>query len=310
MLHQELGSSGPNGRYDPFAAMSRNSRRTRTARPSRMARIMGLVRTAGRQMLKGDGPTWLLLLAFVLLAGITTPLLRRTIEPPTSQPATVRFLEAPAWLGQSLIDHLGRVAIRQIQGDPLDRADLVAAREALQRSGWFESVAQVSRAVTGDIEIDAVFLQPTTIVTDAFGDVVIDALGRPLPEGSRMVDDGPIIRIVNPRESRPRRPGRPWPGDDMIAAMRLHALLEHHTWTSQITAIDLSEFDRTGSLLIQTDLPATLQWGSAPGEETPLESLADHKIQWLDQFHRDHGRIDAHHRGTIDLRSGSHVLAN
>lgn len=269
-----------------------------------------MVAATGRAMLRGDGPTWLLLLAFLAMAALTTPMLQRTIQATTSEPATVRFVEAPAWVGQSLIDHLGRIAMRQIDGHPLDRADLVAAREALTRSGWFESVGQVSRRVNGDIDIDAVFLQPTTIVTDAFGDVVVDAMGRPLPEGSRMVDERPIIRIVHPRESRPRRPGRPWPGDDMIAAMRLHAMLDHHPWTNQITAIDLSEFDRTGSLLIQTDLPATLQWGSAPGEETPLESLADHKIQWLDQFHRDHGRIDAHHRGTIDLRSGSHVLAN
>ena len=263
-----------------------------------------------RGAFRGDGPTWLLLLAFVVAAAIATPMLRRTVASEQAHAGEVRFVEAPSWVGQSLIDHLGRVVARQVTGDALSREDLMAARDALERSGWFESVTQVRRDAHGGIDVQAVFLQPSTVVTDDFGDVIIDATGRPLPEGSQIAQGKPVIRIVNPRENRPRRPGRPWPGDDMVAAMRLHTLLENRQWAGQVTSIDLTEFDRSGSLLIRTNLPSTFQWGSAPGEETPLESLAAHKIQWLDQFYRDHGRIDAHHEGVIDLRSGSHVLAN
>ncbi len=257
---------------------------------------------------RGDTGAWMLIAAFFVILGVATPRLRAIALQTAPAASEIRFIETPDWVGGSLVEHLGRIASRQLPESPPSQGDLAAIHDALNRSGWFEDIQRVRRAADGDIEIEATFLSPVAIVEDAYGEVVVDGVGRPLPEGTRMAEEPHIIRITNPRSNRPSRAARTWQGDDLAAALRLHELLEGRDWASQIETIDLSDYDRTGSLVLITDLPTRIRWGAAPGEETPLEALATRKIFRLESAFRNHGRVDQHHTGEIDLTMASHVV--
>ena len=50
----------------------------------------------------------------------------------------VRFLDPPSWLDDDLETSLVLTAAELIDPDPRDRSTLMAARESLQASGWFD----------------------------------------------------------------------------------------------------------------------------------------------------------------------------
>ncbi len=287
--------------------MARKQRRHRSSFASATQRVAAVVIRSPR-FLRGDAGGWALIVLFFGILALAAPRLRAIAlqnAPPTSE---IRFVETPDWVGGTLVEHLGRIASRQLPETPPTQGDLAAIHDALDRSGWFEQIQRVRLAASGDIEVEATFLSPVAIVEDDYGEVVIDAAGRPLPEGTRMAEEPHVIRITGPRMNRPSRASRIWQGDDVAAALRLHALLEGHDWAVQIEAIDLADYDRTGALVLLTDLPTRIRWGAAPGEETPLEALANRKIFRLDSAFRSHGRIDQHHTGEIDLTMASHVV--
>jgi hypothetical protein len=248
------------------------------------------------------------LLLFALGLAIAAPLLERAVSATAPRPREIRFVHTPEWIGDSLIEHLGRIATRHIGNDAPTRSQLIDTHAALEHSGWFDTVRQVRRTASGDIDIHAVFLNPVAIVTDAHGDVLVDEIGRPLPHGTRMGGYAHHLRITNPGQNRPTRPRRAWPGDDVVAALRLQALLADRDWLDQVTAIDLSDFNRIGSLVLVTR-QARIIWGSPPGEEIPLETLTERKLIRLDKGFHATGRIDQHYRGTLDLRDASHFVS-
>ena len=248
------------------------------------------------------------MLIFAIGLAIAAPSLQRVVSATSPRPREVRFVETPDWIGDSLVEHLGRIATRHIGPDAPGQAQLIAIHDALDNSGWFDVVRQVRRTANGDIEVSAVFLNPVALVTDDHGDVLVDGIGRPLPHGTRMSDDTRHFRITNPGQNRPTRPRRSWQGDDVAAALRLHSVIHGRDWMSQVTSIDLSDFNRSGSLVLVTDYSRII-WGSPPGEETPLETLTDHKLLRLDEGFHATGRIDQHHRGILDLRDASHFVS-
>jgi len=258
--------------------------------------------------LRGDAGGWAVIAAFALTLVILIPTLRSAVASSAPPPGEIRFLGTPSWVGDSVVAHLGRVASRQVQGSSPDRGQLMGIHDALERSGWFESVTRVQRTASGDIEVEATFLQPIATVRDAFGEVVIGPGGQPLPEGIQIEQGTHIIGIRSPRENRPSRAQRRWPGDDMQAALRLHRVLSNQPWADQIEAIDVGDFDRTGKLTLQTTMGTRIVWGSPPGEETPLETLADRKLFRLDSGYRTHGRIDMNTPQELDLTMASHVV--
>jgi len=288
--------------------MARTSRTSgRGRRPSRPS-LTGRGRAA-IVALKGDAGGWFVLAAAVLAAGFLVPWMSARSHQQAHRPDEIRFLNTPAWVGESLLEHVGRIASRQCSDSTAPtQGDLAAMHDALERSGWFDQVRRV-RWISGDaIEVDAAFLTPVTTVRDAYGDVVVDGAGRPLPDGTCMDQTGASIVLINPRHNRPGRALAAWRGDDVAAGLRLHELLVDHDWTHQVQKIDLAEFDRTGTLTLVTDLPSHIRWGAPPGEETPLETLADRKIHRLEASFRSHGRIDQHHTGEVDLTIASHLV--
>jgi len=230
----------------------------------------------------------------------------------TGVPATheVHFHGAPSWAGDTLLQHLAEAALGAdtTNGACVDRGALCAIRETLDETGWFASVDQVRRSSTGALIVQATFLAPTAIVEDRYGEAIVDAQGRLLPEGCRLSSDAHVIRIVNPRRHRPVRARRAWESEDVHAALLLLNHIRDEDWINQIHSIDLSDGVRNGHLVLVTDRQSRIVWGSSPGTETPLEAIAERKLVRLDHLFRNSGRVDQHHTGEIDLTDASVVV--
>jgi hypothetical protein len=106
------------------------------------------------------------LLAFAIGLAVAAPSLERAVSATAPRPSEVRFVDTPDWIGDSLIEHLGRIATSHITESIPEQAQLVAIHNALDNSGWFDNVRQVRRTASGDIEVAAVFLNPVAVVTD------------------------------------------------------------------------------------------------------------------------------------------------
>ena len=226
--------------------------------------------------------------------------LRASAHPPVDS-VTIRFVDAPAWIGDSLHEHLTEIVAPWLLETPLDRTALINAREALIASGCFADVIQVRRAGDQVVEIEGRFLRPSARVLDEGSSLLVDREGFVLPGGYRVGDASHLVQVIAPNYQAPEHAGHRWPGDDMAAALLLLDTIEDQAWYEQISAIDLSEFQIRQQLVLITDLGTRILWGSMPGRETPMEAMAKDKIQRLDWFHTYHGRVDQHHRGIIDV---------
>jgi hypothetical protein len=257
--------------------------------------------------LRGDAGGWVVFGLFAIGLAIATPSLRRAVSATAPRAQEVRFVDTPDWIGKSLITHLGRIATQQIGTEAPTQHQLIAIHTALEDSGWFDRINQVRRTTGGDIEVQGVFLNPVAVITDSHGDVLVDQSGQPLPHGTKLDGDDHRLRIIHPGEDRPARPRRTWQGDDISAALALLTVLKPHPWINQIESIDLASYNHNGSLTLHTD-QCTIVWGSAPREETNLETLCDRKLVWLTSQYNASGRIDGYHHGELDLRSSSHFV--
>ena len=267
-------------------------------------RISSLVHAVGDRCTRRTMSSWfgVLLLGCGILLALTLGgnALRATAHPP-AESVTIRFVDAPAWIGDSLHGHLTDIAAPWLLHTSLDRTALINAREALIASGCFAEVLQVRRAGDHVVEIEGRFLKPSARVLDEGRNLLIDREGFVLPDGYRVGDSSHLVQIIAPNYQPPEHAGHRWPGDDMAAALLLLETIEDQSWYEQITAIDLAEFRVRQQLVLVTDLGTRILWGSMPGRETPMEAMSKDKIQRLDWFHTYHGRVDQHHRGIIDV---------
>jgi hypothetical protein len=290
-----------------MAARGRTTSKKQASGPRWLARGWSLTTCVGKS-LRGDLGGWAVLALFAATLAIAAPSLRSSVEEAMAPPREIRFTNTPTWIGDSLINELGRVASLQIDGTRPDQGQLTAIHHALDRSRWFEVVRTVHRAADGDIEVDATFLRPVAVVVDDFGEVVIGQGGRPLPAGIHMESGRHIVRITSPTENRPTRAQRQWLGDDMAAAIELHALLQLQPWVEQVKAIDLANYDRTGRLVLISHRGKRIVWGSRPGQETGLEATAPNKIARLANHYHTHRTIDLGVVHELDLTMASHTV--
>ena len=105
--------------------------------------------------------------------------------------------------------------------------------------------------------------------------------------------------ITNARFDRPQRPGLQWDGADVSAALRLLRHIAGKPWREQVASIDTSRYLTEEVLVIQTDLGASIIWGSAPGAETGLEVSAEGKLAYLDKAWQEFNRIDTGYDGEL-----------
>lgn len=242
----------------------------------------------------------------VLCLAMSVDNLRMRVMQPVDE-VTIRFIDAPIWVGHSLHDHLASIASPWLLGTSLQRIDLVNAREALIASGCFQDIHQVRRSGLTIVEITATFLEPGARVIDGEGVLLIDDRSIILPEGYRVGNDTHLVNLTSPAYGRPTNGQRHWPGEDVASALALLHAINGQEWLPQVESIDLHGFETSRKLVLVTDLGTRIIWGSPPGRETALEALAHQKIVRLSWLNTHHGRIDQHHRGEIDVTDSSFV---
>lgn len=255
--------------------------------------------------------TWALAIAgLITLTAMSVPRLRATQYPASN--FTVSFSAPPIWLNRVLLQELQDVAKIQLSKTEVSRESLILTADALAATGWFLDVNQVRWVDENEAVIDATFLIPYARVHDALGYVYIDDKGRRLPKrnGEIVNTKYHFISITSPQYDRPQRPGLQWNGDDVAAGLEVLKLIYNKPWAFQVKEISLSKWNVAKTLRLISDSSSTFIWGSAPGEERPLESLANKKLEWLNSMYESSGRIDLGSSAEFDLTNPTRVYRN
>jgi len=222
---------------------------------------------------------------------------------------SVEFADAPKWVNGDLLAMLELTALRQLSGDPLNQSELVAVRNALLSTGWFDSIEQVRRVHCDFLRVRATFAKPFSVIRDGEGDHLTDPTGRLLPRTYAHGEAGRFVVILGAHFDRPQRPGVQWDGADVTAALRLLRLIEAKPWRGQVDAVDAGVYLAQETLTLVTDRGTRIIWGSAPGEEAPGEATAARKLSYLDYQSEHMGHIDGGYEGQIDVTSPNGVFA-
>ena len=236
---------------------------------------------------------WVLTIGgLITLTALSVPSLRATRI--AAKDLVVTFDAPPVWLNASLLTELQDLVRSHLAANPVGRQGLINASDALEGTGWFASVDQVSWEDSSHANVDATFLIPHARVRTQIGERFVDAMGVVLPSrDGRIVSSGYHFVTLNaPEHAPPQRPGLRWDGGDIIAALQVLRLIYDKPWALQVKTIDLSSWANNGSLSLITETPCRLIWGSSPGQEVGLEALASEKLARLDHIYRDHGAID------------------
>lgn len=212
----------------------------------------------------------------------------------------VRLVDLPTWVGADLESMLVETAVRHIGDDPLQRADLMDAREALLATGWFVSVEQVRRVGTRVVDVTATLSEPFAVIRDRSRarDYLVDAQGRVLPRSYAPGERSGYIGLTGARYGAPTHSGMTWPGADVAAALDVLALISDKPWVNQVVRIDLTHHGRDDSIRLVTDRNCTITWGRAPGDEAGSDVPAVQKLSYLDYHYEQYGHID---RGLEEL---------
>jgi len=253
--------------------------------------------------------SWILAICgLITLTAMSVPSLRATQISAANLNVTIST--PPIWLDDSLLLELQDVARIHLAKTTVSRQGLIETANALSATGWFREINQVQWVNDTKVIVKASFLIPFAQVQDKKGKVYIDDQGRRLPTrvGAIVKPNYHFITLIEPKSERPQRSGLQWNGTDILSAISLLKLIYDKPWATQIKAINLSRFASSGSMILETDTPSLLKWGSAPGEERGLEALADQKIDRLNHLYKKHGLIDEGSTADFDLTNTTNVI--
>jgi hypothetical protein len=255
--------------------------------------------------------SWVLaIVGLITLTAMSVPKLRATQYPASD--FTVSFSAPPIWLNGVLLQELQDVAKLQLSKTEVSRESLIRTADALASTGWFLDVSQVRWVDENEAVIDATFLIPYARVQDGLGSVYVDDRGRRLPNrnGEIVNPRYHFISITSPEFDRPQRPGLQWNGADVAAGLEVLKLLYNKPWATQVHEISLLKWNTSKTIRLVSDSASTFIWGSAPGNERPLESLATKKLEWLNSMFESSGRIDLGSTAEFDLTNPTRVYRN
>ncbi len=220
-----------------------------------------------------------------------------------SAPIRVTLVNEPAWLPNEDRRAIQLGVIKSLTGGPLDREGLQAAKGAVESSGWFLKVNQVSRPDPEQVVVQGEWSTPAALICDGQTEQLVDTKARLLPR-SYPAGQGPkLLRIQGVAQGRPAAPGAVWSGGDLAAALEVAALANDRAWRTQIAAIDVSGFGRDGMVRLRTDAGREIIWGRTPGKEGAAEVPAVQKLAALQYLFDHSGRIDAGCEQVLDLRA-------
>ena len=225
------------------------------------------------------------------------------------------------WLPESTRREITAAAVGRLSPDPFDQRSLDDARDALLRTGWFSAVTSVRRRPDNRVIVEAEWRTPKAVVRWDGKDHVVAAGGELLPivypsggAGAMHIIEG--VSSAPPTRAGPGGAEEPaygvaWVGGEVQAALALLRTLDarfHHTgvWT-QVAGIDVSRFQRSGTLAIVSDTGSRVIWGGAPGVIVPGEQSTEQKLQRLARLAKGPtGRIDANEK-LVEIH-GAHVF--
>jgi hypothetical protein len=278
--------------------------RATTDSPSFLGRLVG-VATGPRTIVAFKAVAWIggaVLLGWGIAAGI--PELERRAEARDLERIStiaVEFAQSPDWFRtdpdlRPTLEGTVAAAIGIDRASVSDREGLIAAREALADSGWFEAVTQVRWIGPGRVQVEADWVVPAAVVHGLLDgepkDVPVDRRGRRLPYAFDPGMAMALPRIVSPRVRQAPRIGEFW-GEDVGAGISLHALMRSHPWYDQVRSVDLSNFGKADGLVLRTD-DCSIVWGLPPDSNSLGEPPAADKLYYLDALVEKYGRIDTH----------------
>ncbi len=222
--------------------------------------------------------------------------------------ASIEVSELPDWVPPTLREQVAAAA--GIEGDLsiLDDGLAVKIAEAYAAHPWVKSVNRVQVGPLTRVRIDVTFRRPCALVRTTAGLYPIDETGVVLPPADFAVTDEQRFPIIEHRHSLPQGPaGTHWGDLAVLAAARLADFLAPAGDLSLVWApLQLTEIvipqpagDATGAdqipLEIRTRGGSVIEWGLAPGVDSPREPTATAKLERLQKYHSDYGSFEAPH---------------
>ncbi len=218
-----------------------------------------------------------------------------------------------SWLPLKVQQDLADLALSQLTGSTTDGDALARTAQAMEQSGWFESIESVRRADGNAVEIIGHWRTPVAVVRVAgpLGQVdrLISAKAQLLPI-DYPAGTTAMRYILGAARPAPEQFGEEWEGSDVQAGLKLLAYLYPSTVYGQVAGIDVSQYAAARKLVIVTDTGAKVVWGAAPQDWAPSEPSPDQKLKWL--VHLKSGpefgrRIDAG-RPLVDITSPRGIM--
>jgi hypothetical protein len=257
----------------------------------------------------------------------------------------IELVDRPAWMPDALAGDIAR-ALRPAEQPFADPTLCRTIHDRAEAHPWVASVRQVrriSRRRDSLVRVTANFRQPVARVQQDTRVWFVDAAGVVLPyhqtprfaaafeRNGRTAwrtfsrrEDIPIgveaqllhYIVIQGVAAAPPQPGRPWPGDDLAAALRLVKLVRPQPWSNQITVADVrNHAKRISHTEPEYRLYAYLQ---VPGEDGRLTDIRfgrfphpdggdcvispRRKVEYLDRYVAGHGGRLAGLHEYIDLR--------
>ena len=277
-------------------------------------RIQSVVRgdqsgTAGTRSDFGFYAACVSILALVGFLAFAVPRMRSYLDQRSFVAAsdiTVRFVDEPAWFDAARHEEVRRAVVSAVgDGSSVDPARLAVARAALEQTGWFRKIRQVSLEGVGGFAVDAEFRAPFALVVHGGREHLIDSDGHRLPAEWKL-GERPAqphwVTINNVEAPPPGEAGAHWKGSDLAAAIELLKAMWNRPWEQQIMAIDVAKLRHEG-LIVLTRGGGYIYWGFPPGTPTTAEPPAEAKLRNLDYLFSSKGFIDSGGGRTIDLRT-------
>lgn len=227
---------------------------------------------------------------------------------------TLRWAEPmPAWLGmrenRHILEDIERHAGLRPNDHILDTDLAGRIGRALSRPeiGWVERVKRVTVRPDGVIELDCRFRRPAAWALYRGYCYLVGARGVRLPG---KYDPGDCKRsnllMIDGVQKAPPDVGRKWEGGDLVAGLKLAAMIDDKPFRYQVRRIIVANYDGRRNphrphIELATDLQdARILWGRAPDEEFGMEISASQKIAVLGALYREWGRIDMK-RSYVDI---------
>ncbi|GMV26864.1 MAG: hypothetical protein AMXMBFR58_28950 [Phycisphaerae bacterium] len=213
---------------------------------------------------------------------------------------------APSWLPKQMQEDIRSFAQRNLDpvGSPLSVDPLRKLGSAMERSGWFDGRPTVRREAGGRVVITGEWRIPGAVIREGGKDYMVSWDGKPMPviyearESKLPAIIG--VAIKPPAAGANIDYTKAWPGEDVQAGLELLRVVQGKKWSSQVEAIDVSNYEKTHTLSIVTTGNGRLNWGGRPNKPRLGEAGTSAKLATIDWLQKRFGSIDAGGR-TFDI---------